>query len=162
MSLEADAPLDGTLFGPEQPCFGCSPTHPHGLRLGFERAPGGVLTRFVPGEHHQGPVGIMHGGLVMTLADEVAAWAVIAETGKFGFTTDVQCRLHRPVRVGRELTAVGRLVKPGRRVVTTEVEVTQDGERCLSGQLRFAIMDRAGAERLMGIALPEAWARFGR
>ena len=26
----------------------------------------------------------------------------------------------------------------------------------------FAIMDRAGAERMMGIEMPEAWARFGR
>jgi uncharacterized protein (TIGR00369 family) len=162
VSLGEDEPLDGRLFGPEQPCFGCSPTHPHGLHLRFERAEGGVVTRFVPGAQHQGPVGIMHGGLVMTLADEVAAWAIIAQTGKFGFTTDVQCRLHRPVRVGRELVATARITKDTRRLVTTEVEVRQDDAVCFTGTLRFALMDKAGAERLMGIELPEAWARFGR
>ena len=29
--------LDGRLFGEGQPCFGCSPTHPHGLHLAYER-----------------------------------------------------------------------------------------------------------------------------
>ncbi|MCA9553601.1 MAG: PaaI family thioesterase [Myxococcales bacterium] len=162
MTLADDEPLDGSLFGPDQPCFGCSPTHPHGLHLTFERVEGGVRTCFTPGEQHQGPVGVMHGGLVMTLADEVAAWAIIAGTGKFGFTTDVQCRFHQPVRIGRELSAVAQLVKQTRRLMTSEVEVRQGEALCFTGTFRFAIMDRAGAERMMGIEMPEAWARFGR
>lgn len=160
--LEPGEPLDGSLFGPGQPCFGCSPDHPEGLRLRFEAIEGGVRTRFTPGTSRQGPVGIMHGGLVTTLADEVAAWAIIAETGKFGFTTDMQCRFHQPVKVGAELVGEARLVRRSRRLMTVEVEITQGEAKCFSGTLRFAIMDKAGAERLMGIELPKAWERFGR
>ena len=49
---------------------------------------------------YQGPPGIMHGGLVTALADEVGAWAIIALLGKFGFTGQVEAKLRGPVRVG--------------------------------------------------------------
>lgn len=162
MTIADDEPLDGRLFGPGQPCFGCSPDHPHGFRLRFDRIEGGVETRFVPGDAHQGPVGVMHGGLVMTLADETAAWAIISETGKFGFTTQANCRFAAPVRTGVELRAWARITKNVRRIIVTEVEVEQGGKACFSAEYRFAIMDKKGAERLMGIELPEAWERFGR
>jgi acyl-coenzyme A thioesterase PaaI-like protein len=75
--------LDGALFGDDQPCFGCSPQHPVGFRLRFERLEGeAVSTCFTPTADHQGPPGIMHGGLVTTLADELAAWVIIAVLGK--------------------------------------------------------------------------------
>ncbi|MFT3767835.1 MAG: hypothetical protein QM820_20485 [Minicystis sp.] len=65
-----ETPLDPHLFGSGQPCFGCSPEHPIGLRLAFTRRDDEVVTTFVPGEQYQGPPGLMHGGLVTTLADE--------------------------------------------------------------------------------------------
>jgi len=160
--MSTDEPLDGSLFGPGQPCFGCSPDHPHGFRLSFERIEDGVQTRFVPGELQQGPVGIMHGGLVMTLADEVAAWAIIAQKGRFGFTTKASCRFIGPVRMGVELLARGTIVNDRRRMMNTKVEVEQDGKLCFTADLQFAIMDKKGAERLMGIELPKEWERFGR
>ena len=58
--------IDPHIFGREQPCFGCSPTHPIGLHLRFWRDDDEVITRFVPGEQYQGPPGILHGGLVTT------------------------------------------------------------------------------------------------
>ena len=99
--------LDGSIFGPGQPCFACSPDHPIGFRLAFEIEEDRVVTRFTPGEQYQGPPGIMHGGLVMTLADEVAAWSCVALLGKFGFTARVEGRLSKAARVGVEI--VGRL-----------------------------------------------------
>src|SRR5438045_314133 len=103
MTDALDAPLDGHLFGEGQPCFGCGPSHPVGFRLRFEREGTAVTTRFVPDDRYQGPPGIMHGGLVLTLADEIAAWAVIGVLGKFGFTGQVEAKLRAPVRVGEEV-----------------------------------------------------------
>jgi uncharacterized protein (TIGR00369 family) len=155
-------PLDGSIFGPNQPCFGCSPGHPNGFHLRFEREGDEVVTRFTPGTNHQGPPGVMHGGLVMTLADEIAAWAIIAATGKFGFTASVECRLKKPVRVGAEVVGRGRIVKDGRRVVDTSVSIWQHGQVCAEATLRFVLLDRGGAEALLGVELPEEWQRFSR
>src|SRR5690349_18693415 len=98
------SPLDGRLFGAGQSCFGCAPDHPHGFRLAFERVGDEVTTTFMPLATHQGPPGIMHGGLVGTLADEVAAWAVIALLSKFGFTGSFAGKLVKPVRIGKPVT----------------------------------------------------------
>lgn len=155
-------PLDGSLFGPEQPCFGCSPTHPHGLRMTFEREADAITTRFVPEQRHQGPPGCMHGGLVATLADELAAWAIIGLRDKFGFTATFSGTFHQPVRIGVEVAGVSRIVKDRRRLMDVEVELTQEGAMAFTGEFRFVIPDRAGAEKMIGGPLPDAWARWSR
>lgn len=159
MAIEA---LDGNLFGHEQPCFGCGPTHPYGFHLKFERHEDGVLTRFTPNDRYQGPPGIMHGGLVMTLADEAAAWAILAKLGKFGFTASCDSKLKAPVRVGTELECFARVTKDGSRVVRTEVTISQKKQLCFTAELVFVLLDKSGAEKLLQGPIPEEWNRFCR
>jgi acyl-coenzyme A thioesterase PaaI-like protein len=162
MSLAPHEPLDGHLFGPGQPCFGCSPDHPTGLRLRFERQGDEIVTHFVPGAQHQGPVGVMHGGLVSTLADEVAAWAVIGLVGKFGFTASFEAKLHRPVRIGVPLVGRSRITRDARRILEVGVRIVQSEHDAFTGQFKFVVLDRAGAEAMMGGPIPDAWQRFCR
>ncbi len=150
--------LDPDTFGRDQPCFGCSPTHPSGLKLRFERSGDEVFTRWTPPERFQGPPGILHGGLVTTLADELAAWTIVAIHGHMGFTAS----LEGPVRVGREVIGVGRILADGRRVVRVGVTLLQADEVAFEGTFTFAVLDAAGAERLLQMPLPEAWQRFCR
>jgi len=154
--------LDGSIFGEDQPCFGCSPNHPYGFHLKLERDGDGVMTRFTASDKYQGPPGVMHGGLVMTLADEVAAWAVLAKMGKFGFTTSFEGKFRAPVRIHSEALGFGRIVKETTRVVRVQVRIEQAGTECFEGLLTFALLDRASAEKLMGRALPEAWLKYAR
>jgi len=155
--------LDPFIFGQSQPCYGCSPTHPTGFRLRFSRVGDEeVVTTFVPGEGHQGPPGIMHGGLVTTLADEIAAWAILGLLGKFGFTASLQGRFLAPVRIGTPVEGHGRIVRSGTRIVVVEVTLEQSGAKAYGGQFTFAIFDRHGAERLLQRPLPEGWDKFAR
>lgn len=164
MSASADplSPLDGHLFGPGQPCFGCGPDHPYGFRLRFDRVGDEVVTELVPGDRYQGPPGIMHGGLVSTLADEIAAWSVIALAGKFGFTASFDAKLHRPVRIGQKVEGRGRLLSDKRRLIDVEAKILQGGELAFTGTFRFVVLDKGGAERMLGGPLPPAWERFCR
>lgn len=154
--------VDGSLFGAASPCFGCSPTHPHGLKLAFERHGDAVHTRFTPGSQHQGPPGILHGGLVATVADELAAWTVVILRGQMGFTAAFDGRLRGPLRIGRELSGVGRVTKDRRRIVEIAIELFQDDALRFEGNFTFALLDVGGAERLLEAPLPEAWKRFCR
>jgi acyl-coenzyme A thioesterase PaaI-like protein len=154
--------LDPNLFGPGQPCFGCAPDHPTGFRLRFAKDSDSVTTRFTPTSAHQGPPGLMHGGLVMTLADEIGAWTVIGLLTKFGFTADFAGRLKKPVRIGLDVTGKGTLVKETSRVVTVAVGLEQAGDKVLDAELSFVLVDASGAERLLGGPLPEAWRSFCR
>jgi acyl-coenzyme A thioesterase PaaI-like protein len=154
--------LDGSLFGPDQPCFGCGPSHPIGMHLRFEREGDEVVTHFVPGPNYQGPPGIMHGGLVATFADEVAAWAVIAGAGKFGFTIGFEAKYRQAVRIGLPIEGRGRLTGPVRRLAEVDVRVLQGGEVAFAGIFRFAILDRLAAEKLLGGPIPPEWHAYTR
>lgn len=154
--------LDPETFGSQSPCFGCSPKHPFGFHLRFWRADDRVWTSFTPSEDFQGPPGVMHGGLVTALADEIAAWTIIGLRERFGFTASLEARLRRPIRVGREVTGSGTIDKESSRVVVIDVRLEQDGQEAFRGGFTFAVLDASAAERFLGGPLPDAWKRFAR
>ncbi len=155
--------LDGSLFGPDNPCFGCSPNHPYGFHLKVERDGDGVLAALhAVRQHHQGPPGLMHGGLVTTLADEIAAWTLVVKLEKFGFTTSFEGRFRAPVRIGKETLGRGVITKQTSRVVRLGVTISQGDVVCFTGDLAFVLLDKGGAEKLLQGPLPEAWKRFAR
>lgn len=157
-----EGPLDGHVFGAGQPCFGCGPEHPNGMRLTFEREGDEIVTRYTPRRDQQSAPNIMHGGLVATLADELAGWALLAPTGKFGFTVSFQARYARAVRMGVEIEGRGKLVSPPRRLADVDVRLLQEGVEVFTARVRFAVLDRAAAEKLLDGPIPDAWARFCR
>lgn len=161
-----DGHLFGQLFGKAQPCFGCGPEHPHGMRLVLDRIQVDdrwlMRTEYTPREDQQGPPGIMHGGLVATLADEVAAWATIGLLHRFGFTVAFSGRLRKAIRIQIPVRAESWIVSNRKRLVDVEVALTQEGEQAFVGKFTFALLDRAGAEKLLGTTLPESWEQFCR
>ena len=154
--------LDGNLFGPGQPCFGCAPDHPFGFHLRFERDGDEVVTRMTPDDRYQGAPGVMHGGLVATLADELAAWACIAITGKFGVTASFEARYLQAIRIGKEIEGRAHIVQAAGRFVDIEAKLLQEGRVCFTSALRFLLLDKSGMEKMLGRVLPEDWNRFTR
>jgi acyl-coenzyme A thioesterase PaaI-like protein len=104
----------------------------------------------------------MHGGLIMTLADELAAWTILGVLGKFGFTAELKARLRKPVKIGAEVTGSGTITRPGSRVVVVKAELEQAGQRVFDGEVGFVLVDASGAERLLGAPLPSGWKQFCR
>jgi uncharacterized protein (TIGR00369 family) len=154
--------FDGSMFGPGQPCFGCGPDHPAGFHLKVERQGDEVITRMTPDDRYQSVPGIMHGGLVATLADELAAWACIVIAEKFGFTVSMEAKYQSPVRIGKDIEARARITKSTGRFLHVEVNVAQEGRACCTSEFRFVLLDRSGVDKLVGRELPEEWYRFAR
>ncbi len=154
--------LSPSDFGENQPCFGCAPDHPIGFHLSFTKEGNEVFTRFTPGTQYQGPPGLMHGGLVTTLADEIGAWAIIGLLEKFGFTAKIDVKLRAPVRIGVEILGRAWITRETTRVIEVGVELAQQGAVALSGTLSFVLVDRKGAERILNGPIPEAWSRYCR
>lgn len=155
-------PLDPNIFGEDNACFGCAPSHPMGMHLRPVREGDAVTVRFTPPSTYQGPAGVMHGGLVTTLADELAAWVIVGLRGQFGFTGALEARFLKPVRVGVEVEGRGVILDETPRTVKIEVRLRQADEEVYRGKFSFVVLDEAGAEKLMGITLPASWRRFVR
>lgn len=154
--------LDPNLVGEQQPCFGCAQDHSIGFRLRFSRDEDSVWTRFTPGAQFQGPPGVMHGGLVTTLADEIAAWTVLGLTGKFGFTGKLSAKLKKPTRIGVEIVGRGQTTRVTSRLVDVAVSLRQEDVEVFTGEFAFALLTREAAEKLLGESLTERWARLAR
>lgn len=92
-------------------CFGCSLDNPVGLHLKFSiREDGCVYTRFTPHLFHQGYNGILHGGLIATVLDELMANHVL-KLGYQAVTARLEVRFRKPISIGQELLCVSRLLK---------------------------------------------------
>ena len=85
-----------------------------------------VVFACTPDESVYNPIGLVHGGLMCTMADSAAGCAVHTTLAAgVGYSSiDITVNFLRPVTLASgTLTATGRVVKPGRRVATAAVEI---------------------------------------
>lgn len=88
--------------------------------------PGHVEFRCTPDGSHFNPIGTIHGGYACTVLDSAAACAgqTTLPAGSGYTSIDLQVQYLRAVLPqGGPFTAVGRVVKPGRRVIFTEAQL---------------------------------------
>jgi uncharacterized protein (TIGR00369 family) len=96
---------------------------------------GRVEFRCTPDESVYNPIGVVHGGLVCTLLDSVAGCAVHTTLPRGLAYTSIELKVNylRPVHAhSGPLTAVGTVVKPGRRVAFAEGEVRDAAGRTVA------------------------------
>ncbi|GAA1049427.1 PaaI family thioesterase [Arthrobacter russicus] len=88
--------------------------------------PGMVTFTCQPDESQYNPIGTVHGGLVCTLLDSVCGCAVqtTLPAGQSYTSLEIKVNYLRPVLASTgELTAIGRVSKPGNRAAFAEGEV---------------------------------------
>lgn len=103
----------------EQPssrmCFVCGRQNPVGLKLHFfeDQETNQVRVDFSVPEEYQGYPGVVHGGIVSTILDEVSGRAVMMEEGadRLLATLRLTVRFRRPTPTESPLTAVGWVKK---------------------------------------------------
>jgi len=91
---------------------------------------GAVTFGCEPDESHYNPIGVVHGGLVCTVLDSVVACAVhtTLDQGMGCMSLELKVSYLAAVTAASgTLTAVGRVVKPGKRVAFAEGEVRDAG-----------------------------------
>ncbi|MFO7675831.1 MAG: PaaI family thioesterase [bacterium] len=106
-------------------CFACGRNNPHGLRLDIRPADDGVGFEFVCPDRFQGWEGIVHGGIVATLLDELIAWAA-SERGCESLTGELSVRYRRPMPVGRLVHGFGRIVRERGRLLIGESRLVDE------------------------------------
>ena len=117
---------------------GALPRPPIAQLMGFtlvEVAPGLAVFECTPDESVYNPIGLVHGGLVCTLADSAAGCAVQTslDAGVAYTSIDINVTYLRPVTKDSGLIrATGRLTKPGRKVAYATVEVTDSEGKLLA------------------------------
>lgn len=110
-------------------CFVCGKKNPHGMQIDFCMTEDGRLKgEFVAGERFQGFNGILHGGILGLLLDEVMV-KLAYERGLRAVSVNLKVNLRKPVRIGEKVQVVGELKEQGSRKITARGEVRRNGER---------------------------------
>ncbi|MDO9301636.1 MAG: PaaI family thioesterase [Anaerolineales bacterium] len=101
-------------------CFICGVENPVGLHLHiYETEPGVVESQYIAPEHFQGYPGVLHGGIVAALIDEVSARAQMGSdplNPRFMFTGKLEVKYRKNVPIGKLLKIIGKASKSKRNL----------------------------------------------
>jgi len=96
-------------------CFVCGLENPVGLKLKiYQVEPGVIESTYCAPEHFQGYPGVLHGGIVATILDEMSGRAHMGEdpaASRFMFTARLEVKYRQNVPVGQPLKIIGRAGK---------------------------------------------------
>ena len=112
-------------------CFACGSRNPIGLGLRFEPQGEEIVAEFLPRDCHQGYRGIVHGGILSTLLDEVMAH-VLMQQGKHALTIDMEVHFKRVARIGERLQIKGRLLRERGRILELEAEAWGEDKKLVA------------------------------
>jgi uncharacterized protein (TIGR00369 family) len=106
-------------------CFACGLENPHGLGLEFyELGPDRLESHFTVPTHFEGYPGVVHGGIVASMLDEmVSRAAMIGQHNHFMMTAKLEIRYRKPVPTGERLHLTARLTRPAGRVATASAQI---------------------------------------
>ncbi len=107
-------------------CFICGKKNIAGVHVSFyEPGDGTVLARFTGQQIHQGYPGRLHGGVIAGILDETLGRSIRLQHGDdvWGVTAELTVRYRKPVPVGVELHAVGRITKELSRMFEATGEI---------------------------------------
>jgi acyl-coenzyme A thioesterase PaaI-like protein len=92
-------------------CFICGLENPVGLKLSmYQTEPGVIETVYTAPEHFEGYPGVLHGGIVAAILDEISGRAHMGEPSepRFMFTAKMEVKYRKNVPIGQPLKIVGR------------------------------------------------------
>ena len=133
-------------------CYGCSRNNPRGLQLRFCLSDQGCLTRCsIPG-YLCGFDGLVHGGIIATLLDEVAAWTNFAYLLRIGVTLEASVRYLKPVPTETEILLEGKVVRHDEKssVIASTIR-SAEGTLLTESQSKWLLPDYSTLARVTGI-----------
>jgi len=96
-------------------CFICGLENPMGLHLHiYETLPGTVESTYSAPDHFQGYPGVLHGGIVAAIIDEISGRALMGGdimNPRFMYTAKLEVKYRKNVPIGKQLKIIGKAGK---------------------------------------------------
>ena len=120
-----ETPAGRFEFAPHN-CFACGTLNAGGLGLDLHVEQGRSWVDLALDRRFEGWEGIIHGGILCTILDEVMAWALVGEDS-WGVTARMAVDFRRPVTVGLPIHAEGWITRSRRRIADTAAHIVDAG-----------------------------------
>ena len=116
-------------------CFICGLENPVGLHLKiYEVEPGIIETLYTAPEHFQSYPGILHGGIVATILDEISGRAQMGDPSqpRFMFTAKLEVKYRQNVPIGKPLHIMGKAGKSKGRMAESWAGIYDESGKLLA------------------------------
>jgi uncharacterized protein (TIGR00369 family) len=124
-------------------CYICGRDNHAGLGMDFyDDGESTVKSIVTPADHFQGYPGVLHGGVVAAILDEVVGRSTMStDHHRFMMTVNMTVQYRHPVPIGQELIAIGKVVRLNGRLGKAEGQIIlADGTVACEAQLTLANM----------------------
>jgi uncharacterized protein (TIGR00369 family) len=128
--------MEGLLPGYKK-CFFCGPAT-GGLSLELQYADETVFCEFTAHENFQGYDGMLHGGIVTGVLDEVMWWTLFVNTKTICATSKIEAEFKRPILCNNTYRASGKLLSSAHGVYNLSGSIKDtSGRLCARGKASF-------------------------
>ena len=131
-------------------CFGCCPDNPVGLHMEFFEEGDEIISFWRPQEYYQGWVGVMHGGILATLIDEICGWVVTRKLQTAGMTSKLEVKYSKSLSTAHnQLTIRAKITSIHGCWVTIDSTIENaNGEVCVEGQSVYYAFNEEKAKEM--------------
>jgi acyl-coenzyme A thioesterase PaaI-like protein len=119
-------------------CFGCGRENPIGLQALYYQDDEKVYCTYTPRDEYQGYPGVVHGGILCTILDEVLFRTALIDGDPWMVTARMEVRFKAPVLTEKPLTATAEVTKRKTRVLEAKGEIRlEDGTLAVEANATF-------------------------
>jgi len=98
----------------------CGKDNPIGLKIKIFKEKNTVNAEFISEENHQGYKGIVHGGIVFSIMDEVMSRAAMVAKGIMTLTVEINIKYRKKIKIGDKIFFTAKMIKDFRRIIEVE------------------------------------------
>jgi len=131
-------------------CFGCSQKNSHGLKMKFYTDETTLYSWLSVPPHLCGWEGIVHGGVLSTMLDEIMGWSAIYTLRKIVMTKSMTIDYLKPVYIEDKLRVEGKVIErvSDREVIIEGRLYKEDNILCAQTRGTFAVFTANAIKRL--------------
>lgn len=153
-------------FLPKPPggmCFACGMENPSGLQMEFYLEQGEFYSQVRIRSHHQGWLGIAHGGIISTILDETMSWAILYFKRVFFVTKTMEVTFVRPVAIGDIYRCRARVTQEdGNGIIRAQAVLFSSSDKIMArskGLFRLLSRDEMGQVSQRDLEQMDVWFR---
>ena len=122
-------------------CFVCGKENPFGLQITFFKDRKEVKAEFIPESKHQGFRGIVHGGILFSILDEIMGRTAIITKRVMTLTVEINIKYRKKAPIGKKIIFTAQMIKDLGRMIEAQAQARlEDGTLLTEARGRFIVL----------------------
>ncbi|PIW11933.1 MAG: hypothetical protein COW35_04220 [Candidatus Infernicultor aquiphilus] len=124
-------------------CFVCGKDNPIGLNITFFKDKDKIRAEFIPESKHQGYKGIVHGGILFSILDEIMGRTAFINKGVMTLTVEINVKYRKKAPVGKKIIFTAQMTEDLGKMVEAQADARlEDGTLLTEARGKFIVISK--------------------